>query len=347
MKRVLLATTMLVAGASIAAAEVTLSGEARMGIISNFGDDGDATNGDEGALGFTSRARVIFNMSGETDGGLSFGASFRADNAGDASDGNAGTVFISGAFGKLTIGDTDGAAKAAVGNVDGVGLTGLDDTNESFFLANGGIDLDDVLGFAPPINPPNGTSDQSALYEFSTGGLTLYVSATDPAYIGEDSDVTPTDFYEGTSYALGAKYTFDAYTLSLGYETLETGLAGAAVLDVDFEHLIVGASATFSGVTVKATYGKADGTILGTATDLTQYAMSANYKMDALSVTGFLNQRSADETGIAIIDQRAIGLGASYDLGGGASVVGGVARVKDDIAQTSDTAYDFGVSFKF
>ncbi|NJS38490.1 MAG: porin [Rhodobacteraceae bacterium] len=75
-----------------------------------------------------------FTLSGETDGGLSFGASFRADNAAGANAGTAGSVFISGGFGTLSMGDVDGAANAALGHVDGVGLTGLGDLNEVTYL---------------------------------------------------------------------------------------------------------------------------------------------------------------------------------------------------------------------
>ncbi|MEY4697508.1 MAG: hypothetical protein RIT14_1936, partial [Pseudomonadota bacterium] len=57
MKKILLATTILVGTAGFAAAEVALSGDARMGIVNNGTD-----------TTFSSRARVSFTMSGETDG---------------------------------------------------------------------------------------------------------------------------------------------------------------------------------------------------------------------------------------------------------------------------------------
>jgi len=134
MKKILLASAAVVAFAPAAMAEVALSGDASMGVISDFGSSDTV---------FTSRARVKFTMTGETDGGLAFGAEFRADNAGNATVddgaelGQAGNVYISGAFGKLSMGDVDGAALAAVGHVDGVGLTGLGDLNESTFIAAG------------------------------------------------------------------------------------------------------------------------------------------------------------------------------------------------------------------
>lgn len=88
MKNYLLISTLLVAAAGTAHADVTLSGDARMGISSVEG--GDAS--------FSSRARVRFNLSGETDSGLKFGAQFRAaDAAGAQTDDEGktkGTVFI-------------------------------------------------------------------------------------------------------------------------------------------------------------------------------------------------------------------------------------------------------------
>ena len=55
---------------------------------------------------FNTEMGVTFTMSGETDGGLAFGASFDADDAvRSRRRATAGSVFISGEFGKLTMGD--------------------------------------------------------------------------------------------------------------------------------------------------------------------------------------------------------------------------------------------------
>ena len=298
MKKILLATTMLAATTGFAAAEVTLSGDARMGIISNF-DNAATLAIDESDLVFTSRARVKFTLSGSTDGGLEFGASFRADNAGTngaavgggAVNGDAGSVFISGAFGKLSMGDVDDAANSAVGQVSGVGLTGLGDLNEVTYIAGG--------------------DDPTALYEYSTGDLTIYASVTNPT-------IPPTV----VAYSVAAKYALGDYTVALGYEDNDAGTT----------HIIAGATATFGAATVKAIYGQASGLIDGS-----QYALSVDYKADALTVTAFYS----DKTDIGA--QKAYGLGASYDLGGGASVVGGYSH--NDTS--NQDAYDVGVSMSF
>ena len=311
MKKILLATTLLAATTGFAAAEVTLSGDARMGVISGFGSTD---------MAFTSRARVKFTLSGSTDGGLEFGASFRADNAAGAKAGEAGSVFVSGAFGKLSMGDVDGAANAAVGQVSGVGLTGLSDLNEVIYVANGGSNFDSAVDDSVG---ENDTIDPSALYEYSTGDLTIYASVTNPS---------------GTSdaYAIAAKYALGDYTVALGYESLQGTTTGGNANDLG--HIILGGTATFGAATVKVIYGQADGTLSGAAVNnASQYAVSVDYKADALTVTAFY----ADKTELG--GAEAYGLGASYDLGGGASVVGGYSK-----NQTSgDDAYDLGVSMSF
>ena len=320
MKKILLATTMLVAGASIAAAEVTLSGSARMGVISNF--DNAATAWDESDLEFTSRARVEFTMSGETDGGLSFGASFRADNAVAANEGDGGSVFISGAFGKLSMGDVDGAAQMATGHVAGVGLTGLSDLNESTFLGAG-----------------DGATDPTALYEYSAGDFTVYLSATNPTTVDLGGGLID----DTNTIALGAKYSFGDYSVGLGYEKRDgkSNVAPTAADNVDVDHVVLKLSANVAGFNVQGLIGQADGNVGAVVlNNEKQYAASVSYTTGALTGTVFYT----DDSDLPLAGTTtAYGIGASYDLGGGASVNGGL--VKDHDADTE--AFDLGVSFSF
>lgn len=326
MKKVLLASTVLAMTATVAAADVTVSGSARMGVAYNS----EAPN----ELGFTSRVRVAFGLSGETDTGLAFGASIRADNAGNGNNGvtrtvarapgtgtgngdvngagnqAAGSVFVSGAFGKLSMGDVDGAAELVTGDLAGVGLTGLGDLNESAFLSNS-----------------DSNRRSAARYEYSTAGLTFAVSADNP-----QNDAAALE----NVYSIGVKYSVDAYAVGLGYETSD-------VNGVSVDHIIASGEATFSGVTLKAVYGKADDFAGIAGNDLTQYGISAKYSMDALTVTGF--HRIAE---IGTVKDKYTGIGASYALGGGASVVGGLVDVNYGAAGSVDqTRADLGLSFSF
>ena len=152
----LLATTALTLSAGVAAADVALSGNARMGVVYD-GED----------FGFNSRLRVQFTLSGETDGGLAFGGSIRADNADGAGGGNVdtggmtqGSVFISGEFGRLSMGDVAGAAEFIAGDLAGVGMTGLRFLNENTFLSN--------------------ADRAAARYDYSIEGFTFALSADEP-----------------------------------------------------------------------------------------------------------------------------------------------------------------------
>jgi len=96
-------------------------------------DAADGTVGTAATKSTTSavnRIRITFSGSGQTDNGLSYGATIRADQAAAGNTGTLGTQWVEGAFGRVTMGDVDGADEWAVGDVDGVGLAGLGFHNE-------------------------------------------------------------------------------------------------------------------------------------------------------------------------------------------------------------------------
>lgn len=330
MKKILIATTALVATAGVASADVSLSGDARMGVIYDGSD-----------LNFTSRTRAKITLSGESDGGLSFGGSFDVHNASNATGGLSGSVYISGAFGKISMGDVDGAAKAAVGQVDGVGLTGLGDAHEIAYV-NGGTDADGD-GVQDTIYP-----NPAALYEYSFGTVTLYAGAGQPS--GGNTEIISggeftTDeavvlFAENT-YSVGAKWADNGYSAGIGFETTDAVTVGEAasvspgVTNLGtISQIAIGGSAEFGDFTVKGVYGMID-TQAGTGN---QFAVSGTYAMDAISVTAFY--ASIDLPTAASID--AYGLGAVYDLGGGLSIKGGVVNNR-----AGDTVADLGLSMSF
>jgi outer membrane protein OmpU len=282
MKKILLATTVLAATAGVAAADVAVSGVGRMGIASVAG--GDAM--------FSSRIRIIFSATGETDNGLSFGASVRNDQSGVGNTANGdSTVFISGAFGKITMGDVSGAADALVGQVSGVGYTSIGSLNEILYLSN---------------------AKTAALYTYSTGALTFGLGLGQTG--GADQE-----------YSVAVKYATDAYTVALGYE--DTG--------VNKETSLLG-SATFSGATLTAKFADRDVTPVGV--DSSAYALSADYNMSGIGLTAFYANNSKFN------GMNHYGVGASYDLGGGAVVKAGVVETQDDGLAP---ALDLGIKMSF
>jgi outer membrane protein OmpU len=323
MKKLLASTALLAFVAGAASADVTTTGTARMGIIDTFGDTGAQ---------FSSRVRIIFTASGESDSGLAFGATVRNDQSGVGNTANGDSVvYVSGTFGKLSMGDVDGAASAAMGQADGVGFTGLSDLNEIDFLGNAGAAPKLFDAQSPTADPISG--DTSVLYEYTSGALGLYASMNQRGY-------TFNGFSNDASYAVAASYTVNAYKFALGYERNDISLPGT---EWNIKQISLGADATFGAVVLKARY--ATGDVAGTngyTQDIKQWAVSGTYTANALALTAFLSDQEFNRTG-TIFERKAYGLGASYDLGGGASVAGGYVR-----NQTDDTsAVDLGLKFAF
>ncbi|MCC5991689.1 MAG: porin [Rhodobacteraceae bacterium] len=344
MKKLLLASTALVLSAGVAAADVRLSGDARMGIVYDNGigaGAGLAQGNNTARLQFTSRARVTFTMSGETDGGMAFGASFRADQAGAANGNTAmtgGSVFISGEFGRLRFGDVAGAARAAVGDLYGVGLTGLGDLNDMTYL-------DRMYSVSPNTGLNRRTS---ALYDYSIDAFTFYASVgqqrrINGAGVGVAFLPNPTQRSTDDMMAIGASYSMDGLTVSAGYEMsrmrFRDSAAPATNAKLSANHLIIGVEYAIDDFMIKAIAGRVGGdlgTQLGTMTNTSrsQYGLSVSGDFDATTVTAFVNRntRSTD-----------YGIGASYDLGGGASLMGGISRQGSAAAQVQTVAPAAGI----
>lgn len=328
MKKILFATTALVMTAGAAAAEVTLAADARMGVIFN-GEDWN----------FTSRIRTQFNMSGETDGGLTFGAAFRVNDeggsvvnfAGDpanlanqgayASNGGRGTVFIAGAFGRLAMGRPAGAAEAAVGDLLQTSLTGLGFNNEFRYIQGDGVDA--------------GAWNPTVLYTYTFGDFTFHASANDGfesgGLVGQGSATGATD--TDNNYAVGGRFGFGDFAITAGFESSD--LQGGPTA----RHYILGAEAVFGDIAIKAAYGESDNLF-----DYRQYGVSVAAGFDLLTVTGWVREEE-DVRGT----NTYVGIGAAYDLGGGASLVGGIVHADADFggAANYDTVGDFGVAFRF
>ena len=199
MKKLLLATTMLVTAGTYAAADVSVSGSARMGVASY---DGDSV--------MSSRVRIKFSGSGTSDGGLAFGASMRADQSGQGNDANGdSTVFISGAFGKITMGDTGNAVDSLVGNVSAVGYgakypgkTSLDGANELGLLDNAnktGVSYNLTVGGAT-VEVGSGQIDGAA--EYYSGAVAYAVSGISFA-VGYESNSTDSQTKASVSAKVG------------------------------------------------------------------------------------------------------------------------------------------------
>lgn len=341
MKKTLLLSTALVAFAGMAAADIALSGRAEMGVFGSSADDDD--------LDFFTDVDVTFTMSGETDGGLSFGASIDLDEVGSAEsveltddddniipnpaivdgatnnndDDGGATFFISGGFGTLTMGDTDGALDWALtdaGNIKNGGSIADDETEHAGYF---GAYHDGVY------------DNQIARYDYSFGDFGVAISA--------EMDDSDTDDDRDTGYAIGVNYSADlggtVLNAGLGYQQVDLGAD-----DGDSEEIIgVSLGADFAmGLSAGLTY--VDGDVLGQE-DSSHIGVGIGYTTGALTLHANYGQFDFDE---ADIQPSGFGLSAAYDLGGGAVLHAGYGSSDFDVDDVDDVdTYSFGLGLSF
>jgi len=194
MKKVLFATTALVATAGVAAADVTFGGYGRFGIMYDEAKVGNETN-------ITSRLRLQIDASAESDGGVTFGARVRMQqNNTDNNNSPAGTGFNGARFFARS-----GGLEVGVGNIYGaiefmpgmypidLGLTGLGYEYTAYqfradaYSSSGG-------------NGAAGSNGVEVLY--SMGDLSFHVSASDT----------------NDRIAAHAAYSWNGWTFALGVQ---------------------------------------------------------------------------------------------------------------------------------
>ncbi len=324
MKNILIATTALVATAGIAHAEVAVSGSAAAGLKYN-------SETTEKAWLF-SKVNIAFDASGETDGGLQFGFNTNHIVENNGSVGNDDTtVYMSGAFGKLSFGAVAEADEQA--GLSDIGWDGLDVDDVAETVV--GDELSDLTGVSLGHN---------VNYTYATGPVSFSLSTRlDTSGAGDNTD----------SAAIGVKYSFGTGYVGLGYGDHDfNGASSVAAIDTA-KVLSVFGGVNVNNIKVAALYSDANfKDAAGVKTGGEAYGLNASYTMDALTLSMGASKATFDAaTGLG--EQSALGLGAAYDLGGGATLAGGVARVKSvgdenqGSADDYETRADFGVSFSF
>ena len=284
MKKVLLATTALTFSSGFALAQdsgISISGSAEIGIA-----DRDI---DGRSVEFVQDIDVTFSFIGNTDNGLSFGAAIDIDEVdsdsvaatgNDFDDGDI-AVFISGEFGTLTLGDTDGAFDFALSEVGGGGALQDDHTAHEGYDGNGGLD--------------GATDGQILRWNRNFGDFAIALSYEQDA----TADGAETDSAVGETIGIGARGTFGDFTVGVGYQ------------DNDVDD-IIGVSVTYAFGDFNLAANYADQDTLGD-----RYGVGVTYGSGPLTLHANYGDR---EQGAGNPDVSGFGLAANYDLGGGAEV---------------------------
>jgi outer membrane protein OmpU len=285
MKKVLLASTMLVATGGMAAADITFNGFGRFGLLYQ-GNEGAAV--DETRL--EQRFRLNIVGTAETDGGVKFGARARIENndnsegEGEASKVRAPEFNVQAGGFRVDVGNTSDALDSG-DVVDyygyGVGLTSFLEQSSGFQLPASGISGADTV-------------DPTVKARYNLGDFTVNGSYT-----------TDADDDDNEEWMLGAGYSFGDFAVGALFGSTDT-----ATGDNDFWAASFGGSFDSFGFSLlvadsddqdDVSYGGSVVIPIGAATDI-RFAVAEN------GVDG---------------DDTAYGVGFRHSLGGGVSLRGG------------------------
>lgn len=375
MKKVLFATTALVASAGIASAQgVSLSGSAEMGVFNTAGADPETLDNQNAALQFHSDIDVTFSMAGATDGGLAFGASVDLDDAVGSDpaltekEGYGQSMFISSDFGTITLGDTDGALDWALEDV-GIGGSIQDDhTAHAGYNGNNKLDVGD---------------NQILRYQYSFGDFAAGASLQINDEKKLDPDSTTGELVtDGFGYGIGATYAGDFGPVNLnvgaGYQIVPADASVKDAEGITAYGLSVGASARgFSAIVnytsfaewqrfaereAAAAVGGDNPTPAVTAAaainTTSHLGVGVGYTLNELTIAAnygtFANENVTEGFTGTAVDPAAysgFGVAANYDLGGGAVAQIGYGSGSSPVQGTDETedksSLSIGIALSF
>lgn len=330
MKKVLFTTTALVFTAGVASAEVGVSGFAELGF---FDDDTE--------FQFHTDIDATLTMSGATDNGLAFGASIDIDetdgsgscddDAVAAADGSCDvtgnslafdadtqggeSIFVSGGFGTVTMGDTDGGLDWAMQEAL---IGGSIQDNQEHGGYNGNSFFD-------------GAGDGQILrYDYSLGDFAFAVSL-EQIENGAGLD-GPGDYV----YGVGFRYGLDVgggvrLNFGAGYQGCDNCEAYGISVDARFDN----------GLRAILNWSTADTDTDADGSETDHIGLAVGYQVDALVIAANYGQFDADG-----VETEGYGAVINYDLGGGAEAQFGVGNTDADGAD-SVTTYSLGLALSF
>lgn len=329
MKKALIASTALVLTAGVAAADVTISGYGRTGVI--YYEDGIETAGNNDSQ-VISRLRMNIDAATSTDQGVDFGARFRLQwdqNSGSRGDNgvlNAGKLFVTSSGLTVEVGNVDTALDSAgliyaseLGSYDrSVGGNALGaffayetspyaDDDRLGIAATYAIDnLEVRLSYVDP-DQTGGNEDTTAIIVDPITGTPTVVAAPNKEEISFSVDYTWNERLElSGGFALNAAGwdDHDVYFVGARYAVMENARIGLNYIDN-------GDVGTINGV------DSSDANAVNVIDDLgNTVVLYGDYTLaDGLTnIEAYIANNSGDWTQKET--DNAFGIGVNYDLGG-------------------------------
>ena len=304
MKKILLATTAAICAGGVASAEVSLSGEGKLGLSY----EKDAAN----EWNVISSAKVKFTFSGTSDNDLfgEYGASFELEADESVKNNTLANPFVvyvgsaAGALGKIEGGSDLGAGDKRSGGLSDPGLAGigLDDIAEAYYGGSGKkIRYDKEIGAA---------------------GIAISVDLEDAWAIGGEYDIS------------------DTLTIGAGYDRHEvTSAAHNGVNDLNtLSFGVIGELGQFSGGFLYSARSTSVPAGQAAVADKTAYGIEVGYSLGASTFSAHYSKHEGIDATAAgddgVLESDGWGVGINHDLGGGLSFKGVYANI-DDVSQAN------------
>jgi outer membrane protein OmpU len=316
MKKLLIATTALVATAGVAAAEVTLGGNGRFGLV--YEDDGVTSD-----TFLSYRMRVNIDASTETDSGVKFGGRIRLqyDNGDNntiegGAELNAAMLYAEASGFRVEVGNAN-TAFDSLNTLYNAELGFISSTTGSYSV------LDAYFSYQS--SPYDSTQfDRVGIFaSYSVGDLVARVSFIDPDQFNDadEEEVSVAIDYKTGPFSIGA------------------GFASNAGGNVDYDvFAVLGEYALNDNTNIGIQFIGEDG--LGVTQNDSTVTLYGNTKLaSGIGLGAFVSAIDSDDP--AVTDDVAAGIGASYDLGG-ASLAGTIQT-----GFFGQTYADVGVNFSF
>ncbi|MEL7133111.1 MAG: porin [Pseudomonadota bacterium] len=325
MKKILFATTALIATTGMAAAEVTFGGFGRFGLFYQEGNDATPGNDD---VRIEQRFRLTATGTATADNGLEFEGRIRWQTD-DQSNGNSNVARRSSAGFAMST----GGFRLDVGNVSdvidsgdvvnyfgfGVGLTAFAEQSSAF----NGIP---ASGFG--VEDDDSETIPTVKLRYTFNDFTVAASITNGTSEQDTVAGTATDREE---YQVGVGYTFGNYAVgaAFGSEEETNLVGGATTLDNDF--WAISFDGEIGAFAFSILVGDSD------SNDETMYGFSVKYDVTDDTEIRFV----FSDSGLDAEDE-VVAIGFRHGLGGGVSLRGGVGQDTG-----GNTQADLGVIFNF
>lgn len=313
MKKALLASSALLLTAGVAAADVTISGSARMGLEYFSPDVGDSDTR------LDARLRFNIDASKETDAGVKFGGRMRMqyDDGDTGGTVNAGYVYAEANAFRVEVGNANTA-------IDSAGLMYAAEVGTGYYGNSSSYEFANFFGYS---SKPYGAAqnDRMGIYtQYQVGDFVARLSWITPDQGDDDAQ---------EEVSISFDYATGPFAVSLAYADNGAGIDGN-------KQLFLGGQYTINDAyTVGLLYNdtSAEGAPAGQG-DTSVITLYGNATFGATTVQAYIASVSAD---VDPAEDMAYGLGANYDLGG-ASLGGAVEQ-----NFSGDTIARLGVSFSF